>query len=104
MGAARLMVLQPFSAFKTPQSPEEAAFTLYKYREEILKVLYERTTSQLETLARQDKVGYLDARHIYDNKAEHIFFDDVHLTSLGYEELAVAISRQIALVNAPCTR
>jgi lysophospholipase L1-like esterase len=86
------MVLQPFSGFKHPLAPEEAAFTLYKYREETLKALYERTASQLAGLAAADRVRYLDARHLYDGDSAYIFIDDVHLTRLGYERLADAIA------------
>jgi hypothetical protein len=95
MGALRLMVLQPFSAYKTHQSPEESAFQLYKYREEVLKTLYERTSDQLSAVAARDEVRYLDGRHIYQGVAEHIFIDDVHLTPRGYERLADAIARAL---------
>jgi hypothetical protein len=43
LGAKRLMILQPVSAFKDPLSVTEAAFNLYKYREAQVKRLYEAT-------------------------------------------------------------
>lgn len=96
IGAARLMVLQPFSGFKHPLSAEEAAFTFYKYREATLKDLYERAASRLSALAAGDQVPYLDARHLYDGESAYIFIDDVHLTRLGYERLADAIAKMYA--------
>ena len=96
MGSLRLMVLQPFSAFKTPLSSEEAAFGLYKYREEVEKALYSRTHEQLATLSARDGVAYLDARFIYQSVPERIFTDDVHLTPEGYGRLAEAIASALA--------
>ncbi len=96
MGSLRLMVLQPFSAFKTPLSSEEAAFGLYTYREEMEKALYSRTHEQLATLSAHDGVAYLDARFIYQNVPERIFTDDVHLTPEGYSRLAEAIASALA--------
>jgi len=106
LGAARLMILQPFSGFKVPLSPEETAFQLYKYRENVLKMLYERTSAQLSALAAQDGVRYLDSRQLYAGEPRHIFIDDVHLTRLGYERLADAIGRQYALdtANSRCIK
>jgi hypothetical protein len=45
MGVARLIVLQPFSAFKTSLSLEEDAFQLCKYREDVLEALYDNRTA-----------------------------------------------------------
>lgn len=91
MGIARLMVLQPFSAYKTPLSNQETAFTLFKYREDVMKALYLRTNEQLSAMSQRDAVPYLDSRFIYNNVAGHIFTDDVHLTPEGYRRLAEAI-------------
>ena len=103
MGAARLMVLQPYSAYKTPLSKEEADFTLFKYREDVIKALYGKTNDQLSTMSKRDHVPYLDSRFIYNNVPGHIFTDDVHLTSEGYRRLADAIAAaMVALWPAQC--
>jgi lysophospholipase L1-like esterase len=94
--AARLMVLQPHSAFKIPQSKEEAAFELYKYREDVMRVLYTRAAEQLAQLAARDRVAYLDGRFIYAGDGEQIFRDDVHLTARGYHRLAEAMAAALA--------
>ena len=96
MGIARLMVLQPFSAYKIPLSKEEADFTLFKYREEVIKALYAKTNEQLSAMSQRDAVPYLDSRFIYNNVAGHIFTDDVHLTPEGYRRLAEAIAAAMA--------
>jgi len=93
LGATRLMVLQPFVAFKRPLAPEERAFTAYAYREDVMRALYDRTADALSDLARADQVGFLDARGIYDNVSTAIFADDVHFRGeAGYERLARAIA------------
>src|SRR5262249_4943249 len=43
LDARRLMVLQPFVAFKQPLATEERAFTAYAYRESVMRALYHRT-------------------------------------------------------------
>ena len=83
MAATRLMVLQPFSGYKTPLAAEEAAFQLHRYRESVMMALYERTSQQTAALSAQDAVRYLDGRYIYRGDPEHIFIDDVHLTTRG---------------------
>ncbi|MBL8076102.1 MAG: hypothetical protein JNL29_17190 [Nitrospira sp.] len=88
IGAKRLMVLQPFSGFKTPLSETEAAFDLYKYRENQVKHLYKVTDERLRELTAKDKTEYLDGRYIYDGMTATIFTDDVHLTNQGYRVLA----------------
>lgn len=95
LGAKRLMVLQPFSGFKSPLSETEAAFDLYKYREKQVKHLYEATDQRLRGLADMDGVQYLDGRYIYDGMSSTVFVDDVHLTDLGYSVLAQRISEKL---------
>jgi lysophospholipase L1-like esterase len=95
LGANRLMILQPFSAFKDPLSNAEAAFDLYKYREAQVKRLYEATHDKLRELADKDDVPYLDGRSIYNGMSDTIFTDDVHLTDLGYQVLAQRITAML---------
>lgn len=93
LGAARLMVLQPFVSFKEPLAPEERAFTAYAYRDGVMRALYDRAAVMLADLARQDGVGFLDARPLYRGIADPLFTDDVHFrTARGYEILASAIA------------
>ncbi len=98
--ARRVMVLQPFSAFKYPLSAAEAAFDLYKYREEQVKHLYEATHEKLGELANKDNVAYLDGRSIYSGMSDTMFTDDVHLTDLGYQVLAKRIAAILQLEMA----
>jgi hypothetical protein len=92
LSAERLMVLQPFVAFRRQRAPEEAAFTAYAYREPTLKVLYDRAAAGLRNVAARDGVPFLDARFLYDDVDGAIFSDDVHFRDArGYEILADAI-------------
>jgi hypothetical protein len=96
LGAQRVMVLQPFVAYKRPQSTAEANFTVFKYREAALMHLYELTHGELTKLARTDSVRYVDGRRLFDGVAETIFSDDVHFVDdKGYRILAAAIAAQI---------
>ena len=96
LGAARLMVLQPFVSFKEPLAPEERAFTAYAYREGVMRTLYDHAATMLTDLAREDGVGFLDARSIYRGIPEPLFTDDVHFRSArGYEILARAIAEAL---------
>jgi hypothetical protein len=93
LGAVRLMVLQPFVSFKEPLAPEERAFTAYAYRDGVMRALYDHAASALINLAREDSVGFLDARPIYKGISAPLFTDDVHFRSArGYEILARAIA------------
>jgi hypothetical protein len=93
MGAERLMVLQPFVAFRRQRAPEEAAFTAYQYREPVLKVLYDRTAAGMRDVAARDGVPFLDARFVFDDVSGAVFSDDVHFRNTrGYEILADAIA------------
>jgi hypothetical protein len=93
LGASRLMVLQPFVAFKQPLAAEERAFTAYAYREPVMRALYDQTAAGLASLAQQDGTVFLDARAVFNGIEEAIFTDDVHFrTSRGYEEIARAIA------------
>ena len=96
MGASRVMVLQPFVAYKQPQSDQERAFTAYRYREEVVKRLFDRAHEELTTVAAADGVAYLDGRFLYQGLAETIFSDDVHFaTEKGYHVLADAIAAKL---------
>jgi hypothetical protein len=93
LGAKRLMVLQPFVSFKEPLAPEERAFTAYAYRDSVMRTLYEHGAVALGELARVDRVGFLDARSIYQGISAPLFTDDVHFRDAqGYEILARAIA------------
>ena len=93
LDAARLMVLQPFVAFKQPRSAEERAFTAYEYREPVMRALYDQTAAAMASLAQRDDAAFLDARPIFNGIEEAIFTDDVHFrTARGYELLARAIA------------
>jgi hypothetical protein len=93
LGASRLMVLQPFVAFKQPLAAEERAFTAYAYREPVMRALYDQTATGLASLAQKDGAAFLDARAVFNGIEEAIFTDDVHFrTSRGYEEIARAIA------------
>ena len=97
MGAKRLMILQPFSAFKEPLTPRESAFKIYKYREKVVKELYVRTAKELYKLAQRDDVSYLDARKIFNGTENRVFTDDVHLTNHGYQVLATYIAEKLSV-------
>ena len=104
IGAARLMVLQPYSAFKTPLSKQEAAFTAFKYREPVMKALYSRTEEGLAALSDREQTPLLDARSIFDNVTEQMFVDDFHLTDGGYSRMAQAIAAKLHTTwPAPCS-
>lgn len=93
LSATRVMVLQPFNAFKNPLSQPEANFTSYKYREPIIKELYNLAHAELATLAKKDGVRYLDGRSVFHGIQETIFSDDVHFAdNRGYQILAKAIA------------
>jgi hypothetical protein len=93
LGAARLMVLQPFASFKEPLALEERAFTAYAYRDGVMRALYDHAAAALNELSREDSVGFLDARPIYKGVSAPLFTDDVHFRSAqGYEILARAIA------------
>jgi len=93
LDASRLMVLQPFVAFKQPLAAEERAFTAYAYRESVMRALYDQTAAAMASLARRDDTTFLDARPIFNGIEEPIFTDDVHFrTARGYELLARAIA------------
>lgn len=93
LSANRLVVLQPFSGFKTPLSDAEASFTHYKYREPIMKELYNLLHKQLKELAQRDHVAYLDSRFLFEGVHDSIFSDDYHFVDdKGYRWLAEAIA------------
>jgi hypothetical protein len=94
--AERVMVLQPFVAYKTPLSAEERRFTAYQYREGVMKELYEQTARQLATIAAEDGVTFVDGRVAFQGVEERMFSDDVHFADdEGYRRLADWIARSI---------
>jgi hypothetical protein len=93
LGSARLMVLQPFVSFKDPLAPEERAFTAFAYRDSAMRALYDHAATALAGVAREDGVGFLDARPIYHGISAPLFTDDVHFRDrTGYEILSRAIA------------
>jgi hypothetical protein len=96
VGSTRLMVLQPFASFKEPLAPEERAFTAYAYRDTAMRALYDHAATALAGLAREDGVGFLDARPIYRGVPDPLFTDDVHFRGpRGYEILSRAIAEAL---------
>jgi hypothetical protein len=93
--AARLMVLQPFSGFKPHLSKEELEFTLFKFREGMMKDLYALTNNSLTEISKRDGIPYLDGSSLFADVSDHIFTDDVHLTPDGYRRLADAIANSL---------
>jgi lysophospholipase L1-like esterase len=106
LSANRLMVLEPFAAFKVPLSDAEASLTHFKYREPVMKELYGRTHEQLTDLARKDHVAYLDARFLFEGIRDTIFRDDVHFADhRGYRLLAKAMAnclREVPMDEHSC--
>jgi hypothetical protein len=98
--ANRVLMLQPYRTFKTPLSPEEEAFTLYDYRDEVVASLLDRVDYALTSRGMNDPHRlYIDGRHAFDGRSEQIFSDDVHfINSSAYTTLARAIAD--ALVDA----
>jgi hypothetical protein len=93
IGSARLMVLQPFVGFKDPLAAEERAFTAYAYRDGVMRALYDHAATALAGIAREDGVGFLDARPIYHGIPAPLFTDDVHFRDRqGYDILSRAIA------------
>jgi hypothetical protein len=89
LGATRLMVLQPLLGFKDPRSAEENEFKAYRYREDVMRTLFERTSKELTQLASRDGVTFLDGRAAFQDISQTVFIDDVHLTGDdGYRRLA----------------
>lgn len=98
--ARRIMVLQPFIAYKEPKSRAEANFKAYKYREPVLIQLYDWAHAELARLAGSEGVTYLDGRRLFDGVQETIFSDDVHFVDdKGYRILAAAIAARMEEVR-----
>ena len=89
LAAARVMVLQPFIAFKEPLSVGETNFKHYEYREPVVKKLLSSAHEGLTDLAIRDDVLYIDGRFAFNGIKRTIFSDDVHFISdEGYHILA----------------
>ena len=87
--ATRIIVLQPFRIFKHPLSEAEKNFQLYRYREAVMRQLYDMLHQRLQTLAQEDRVLYVNGCSAFDGHTETIFSDDVHfLSDEGYRLLA----------------
>lgn len=104
MSATRIMVLQPFMAFKQPLSAAEENFKHYKYRESVIRELYKQLNEQLINLSANDNILYVDARFIFNGLSHTIFSDDVHFVkNEGYyilsERIADAISEKELLAS-----
>jgi len=81
LSAKRIMVLQPFNAFKDPLSEAEANFKHYRYREPVVKELYSLVYQQLTSLAVADNVLLVDGRFAFKGIGRTIFSDDVHFVN-----------------------
>jgi len=81
MSAARIMVLQPFRAFKDPLSKAEANFRHFRYREPVIKEMFDLLDKELKVLAEGDNVVYVDGRDAFNGIRKTIFSDDVHFVS-----------------------
>jgi hypothetical protein len=93
--ARRVLVLQPFLAFKRPLSPDEARFDTYRYREAVLITLFDRLHERLRGLAAEDQVTYVDARWAFEGVPDTVFTDEVHLASdESYRRLARYIVKE----------
>lgn len=96
LSATRVMILQPFKALKKPLSLAEYRFQHYKYREAVVKELFNLTNVQLLELAKKDNVLYVDGRVLFDRVNHTIFSDDGHfLNQEGYRILAENIVKRI---------
>ena len=90
-----LNVMQPHVAFKNIKHVNENNFTAYKYREEIIKQLYESAYEKI----KKNSGHFLDSRFIFNNNTSHIFSDDVHFVdNAGYNLLGSAISEKITSI------
>ena len=90
-----LNVMQPHVAFKNIKHINESSFTTYKYREEIIKSLYESVYEKIQ----KNSGHFLDSRFIFNNNPSHIFSDDVHFeNSVGYDLLGSAISEKVTSI------
>jgi len=101
--AKRLLILQPHVSFKSFLSEKEKEFSVYQYRNTIVKELYEKTLPSLKMLANRDTITLLNASDLFKEKKDHVFSDDVHfIDNVGYEILAdsiVSITLQNEWVN-----
>lgn len=100
LAATRVMVLQPFIAFKEPLSEGEANFKHYEYREPVVKKLFSLAHEGLTDLAIKDDALYIDGRFAFNGIKRTIFSDDVHFISdEGYRILAKHIVSLITEEN-----
>ena len=90
-----LNVMQPHVVFKNIKHVNENNFTAFKYREEIIKQLYESAYEKI----KKNSGHFLDSRFIFNNNASHIFSDDVHfIKNTGYDILGSVISEEITSI------
>lgn len=96
LSATRVMILQPFKAFKFPLSDAEINFKSYMYREPVIKEMYDLTNDRFLDLAKKDNVLYIDGRFVFNGIDDTIFSDDVHfVNNEGYRILAESIVKRI---------
>ena len=62
-----LSILQPHVAFKDSLHENEKKFTRYKYREKIVKELYNYLDTKMLNIQNVNGFVYLDTRQIFDN-------------------------------------
>jgi len=87
-----IFVLQPYLGFKKNLSKYEKNFTIFEYREDTIKLLYNYVDKKLKKETVKNNLNYLDGRFIFETK-ETIFSDDVHFKDdKGY----LIISKEIA--------
>ena len=91
-----LSILQPHVAFKDSLHENEKKFTRYKYREKIVKELYNYLDTKMLNIQNVNGFVYLDTRQIFDNNNSWIFSDDVHfIDNNGYKILIEKIVENI---------
>ena len=72
-----IFILQPYLGFKKNLSKYEKNFTLFEYRDETIKLLYNYVDEQLKKEHLKNNLNYLDGRFVFETE-ETIFSDDVH--------------------------
>jgi len=90
-----IFLLQPYLGFKEILSESEKNFTLYEYRNDLIKSLYNHVDSKLKIESLKNNLNYIDGRYIYKTN-KTIFSDDAHFKNdTGYLILAKEISRKL---------
>tara|TARA_Y100000992_G_scaffold299362_1_gene266032 strand:+ start:276 stop:1274 length:999 start_codon:yes stop_codon:yes gene_type:complete len=93
-----IFVLQPYLGFKKNLSEYEKNFTIYEYRDDTIKSLYNYVDEKLKKENLISDLNYLDGRFIYETK-KTIFSDDVHFKDdNGYLVLAKEIAKKLSKI------